>query len=199
MAIYKKLLDFQKLDITVKADGKNDYFKKEGKPSKYVTLNEVLDKVKKPLNNLGVLIIFQPEAAGLRTILLDTTDDTKVEGYMQYVGADNAQKLLACNTYYRRGSLVALLGLEDEDDDGNAASTPQKQIKALGQTISTPLASQSGSRPIKTPGAKCPDCANGKFMLNPKTNKIFCSEKCWLQPKTTPEPAIDYGEPLFEN
>jgi hypothetical protein len=43
---------------------------------------------------------------------------------MKYVGADTAQKLLAANTYYRRGSLVSLLGLEDEDDDGNTASAP---------------------------------------------------------------------------
>ena len=37
---------------------------------------------------------------------------------MKYVGVTDAQKLLACNTYFRRGSLVALLGLSDEDDDG---------------------------------------------------------------------------------
>ena len=41
---------------------------------------------------------------------------------MKYIGASNAQQILSCNTYYRRGSLISLLGLEDEDDDGNLAS-----------------------------------------------------------------------------
>ena len=32
------------------------------------------------------------------------------------------QKILACITYYRRGTLTSLLGLQSEDDDGNTAS-----------------------------------------------------------------------------
>lgn len=115
--IYTKLLEFQKQNISVTKDGNNPHFK-----SKYSTLNEVLDKVKTPLNKIGVLIIFMPEEAGLRTILHDTESSTQIEGFMRYVGCDNAQKLLACNTYFRRGTLVSMLGLEDEDDDGNAAS-----------------------------------------------------------------------------
>lgn len=128
--IYTKLLQFQKLDILVTRDGENDFFKKNGKPSKYVTLNEVLEKAKKPLNEMGIVIIFAPEAEGLRTTLFDTESETKIEGYMKYVGADNAQKLLACNTYFRRGTLISLLGLEDEDDDGNKASEPVKVVSA---------------------------------------------------------------------
>ena len=119
MSIYKKLLEFQKLDISVKKVGKNPHFK-----SSYATLNEVLDKVKSPLNDLGVLIIFEPQADGLMTILLDVESDTKVFSFMKYVGINNAQSLLSCNTYFRRGSLVAILGLEDEDDDGTLASKP---------------------------------------------------------------------------
>lgn len=117
--IYTKLLAFQKLNISVKKDGKNPHFK-----SNYATLNEVLDKVKKPLNDLGIVIIFEPQIDCLTTILYDTESQTQITGNMKYVGTDNAQKLLACNTYFRRGSLVSLLGLEDEDDDGNTASTP---------------------------------------------------------------------------
>lgn len=115
--IHSKLLDFQRLNISIVKDGTNPHFK-----SKYATLNEVLDKVKKPLNDMGVLILFQPEADGLRTILMDLESNTSVESFMKHVGIGNAQSVLSCNTYYRRSSLVALLGLEDEDDDGNKAS-----------------------------------------------------------------------------
>ena len=66
MSIQKKLLEFQKLNISVKKDGKNPHFK-----SKYATLNEVLDKVKQPLNNLGVVIIFTPNFDGLETTLYE--------------------------------------------------------------------------------------------------------------------------------
>ncbi len=127
--IYSKLLEFQKLGITIIKDGKNDFFKKNGKDSKYCTLNEVLDKVKKPLNDLGIVIIFQPNGDGLTTVLHDTESGTVVESYMKYVDTANAQKMLACNTYYRRGSIVSLLGLEEDDDDGNkAAKIPTKKF-----------------------------------------------------------------------
>jgi hypothetical protein len=126
--IHKKLLQFQKMNISVMKDGNNPHFK-----SKYATLNEVLDKVKKPLNDLGVVIIFEPNIEGLQTILHCVDSGTEVKGFMKYVDCGNAQKLLACNTYYRRGTLVSLLGLEDEDDDGNKASvsTPAKVDEVL--------------------------------------------------------------------
>lgn len=135
MAITKKLLQFQKLNIVVEKDATNPHFK-----SSYASLNEVLAKVKKPLNELGVLILQEPQVpmptnlegveaspvAGLRTILVDTEDDTRVECFMPYVGADTAQKLGSANTYCRRYSLVTLLGLEDSDDDGEVASAPSR-------------------------------------------------------------------------
>lgn len=136
--IYTKILRFQKTDITVTKDGKNDYFKKEGKASMYVTLNEVLDKVKRPLNDLGIVILFIPEEQGLRTVLHDTETSTEIQGFMKYVGADNAQKVLACNTYFRRGSLVSMLGLEDEDDDGNTASGVGQKTKAVQEKDNRP-------------------------------------------------------------
>ena len=128
--IYTKLLEFQKQGIAVKKDADNPFFK-----SKYVTLNEVLDKVKAPLNDMGIVIVQEPRETGLLTRLIDTEDDTEVSGFMPWVGADNAQKVLACTTYYRRGSLVSLLGLQDEDNDGNdtlpAKKTATVQKKAV--------------------------------------------------------------------
>ena len=123
MAIYKKLLAFQMLDITIKKDGKNPHFK-----STYATLNQVLEKVKKPLNDMQILILQTPEKDGLRTTLMDMEDDSKVECFMPYTEeTTTAQKLGSNNTYNRRYSLVTLLGLEDEDDDGNRASEPTVQ------------------------------------------------------------------------
>lgn len=115
--IHKKLLEFQKKNIAVTKDGENPHFR-----SNYATLNEVLSKVKAPLNELGVLILQTPEKDGLRTRLHDIEDASFIEGFLPYVEATTAQKLGSNNTYNRRYSLVTLLGLEDEDDDGNVAS-----------------------------------------------------------------------------
>lgn len=128
--IQKKLLDFQRKNITLKKDGNNTYHH-----SKYVTLNEVLDKVKVALNELGIVVIQSPGSShhdcgaptsnpvfGLRTQLVDTEDDTKIESFIPFVNATDMQKVGSAITYARRYSLVAMLGLEDEDDDGNTAS-----------------------------------------------------------------------------
>lgn len=130
MSITKKLLDFQRANITIKKDGKNPHFK-----SSYPTLNEVLDKVRKPLNDVGILILQRPEKEGLRTTLLDTEDDSAVECFMPYTAeTTTAQKLGSNNTYNRRYSLITLLGLEDEDDDGNVASAKKPETHKLLKT-----------------------------------------------------------------
>lgn len=128
--IHKKLLEFQKLGITLKKDGTNPHFR-----SSYVTLNEVLEKVKKPLNDMGIVIIQSPNKEGLWTKLLDTETvksakngeiEVKevdwVESFTPFVGATDMQKLGGAITYARRYSLISMLGLEDEDDDGEVAS-----------------------------------------------------------------------------
>ena len=115
--ISKQLLAFQKLNITIEKDAANPFFK-----SSYSSLNEVLGKVKKPLNDLGVVIVQAVTTDGLVTQLIDTSDDTTTSSVVPFVGATDMQKLGGAITYARRYALVALLGLEDADDDGNVAS-----------------------------------------------------------------------------
>ena len=42
------------------------------------------------------------------------------------------------------------------------------------------------SFPVRREGDTCPDCG-GTFVKNPKTNKVFCQNKCWLNAKPTPQ------------
>lgn len=129
--IHKKLLEFQRLNITIEKDGVNPHFKNE-----YSTLNEVLGKIKAPLNKLGVVVIQNPRVDGLETVLLDTEDDTLIMGTTPYMGVSDMQKLGGAITYARRYALIAMLGLEDKDDDGNTASVaPKKAATGVqGQT-----------------------------------------------------------------
>ena len=125
--IHSKLLEFQKKNISIKKGKTNPHFK-----NKYADINEVLEKVKPALNELGVVIIQLPEQDGLRTFLHDTESGTHIEGYLEFSQKGDAQKLGSNITYYRRYSLVAMLGLEDEDNDGNAPTATEKK------TASTP-------------------------------------------------------------
>jgi hypothetical protein len=124
--IYEKLYKFSKKNITIEKDGVNPHFK-----NRYSTLTEVLSKVKPVLAEMGILILQQPEVEGLKTRLIDLEDNSEVSGTMPWEGVDNPQKVLACTTYYRRGSLISMLGLEDEDNDGEdtvARVQPKKGV-----------------------------------------------------------------------
>lgn len=120
--IYARLLKFQKLHISLSKDGDNPHFK-----SKYVTLNEVMKKVKKPLNDLGCLILQIPSNEGLTTQIMCVDDGSLVECFMPYSDISTAQKLGSSITYNRRYSIRTLLGLDDDDDDGNEASSQGKE------------------------------------------------------------------------
>lgn len=124
-SIYAKLLAFQKLGISIKKSESNPHFK-----SKYADITEVLEKIKPPLSELGVVLTQIPDANGLKTVIYDTDSDTFIESYLEYSQKGDPQKLGSNITYYRRYSLVAMLGLEDEDDDANKVKAPQTAAPA---------------------------------------------------------------------
>lgn len=120
--IYKKLLEFQKLGISIRKDKRNPHFKNE-----YASLNEVLDKVKQPLNEIGVVVLQNPCSEGLTTVFHDTEDETEFKSYVPYINHTDMQKLGGAITYARRYALVSMLALEDEDTDGETAVTHVKE------------------------------------------------------------------------
>lgn len=179
--INKKLLQFQQQGITLVKDGTNPHFH-----SSYPTLNEVLDKVKEPLNKLGVLIIQESTPEGLKTRLVDTEDDTFVESIMPYTETSTAQKLGSNITYLRRYSLVALLGLGDEDDDGNAASTPRPSPSQTRQNA--PGRTQTPSRVPDIPIVNLDDPIADSLGLVPHCNHNLPAKR--LQTK---KPGANFG------
>jgi hypothetical protein len=128
--IHKKLLEFQKLNITIEKDNENPHFR-----NSYSSLNEVMGKVKAPLNKLGVVIEFIPMATGVQTELVDTEDDSKVVGFFPYSDLTNAQKIGGSITYGKRYSVIAMLGLEDSDDDGESAVSGKPAVSVARAVI----------------------------------------------------------------
>ena len=55
--------------------------------------------------------------------------------------------------------------------------------------------------PPKVEGQICSQCGKGKYVKSPKTGKIFCSEKCWLQgqEQSAPQPATPPRDFKMEN
>jgi len=131
--IYAKLLAFQRQGLAVKKTSTNPAFR-----SRYADLNEVLETIKQPLTELGVLIVQLPTNIGLITRLIDVEDGSNIESFLPYVDTSTAQKLGANNTYNRRYALVTMLGLEDEDDDGNTASSPTQSAPQRQSAPPTP-------------------------------------------------------------
>ncbi len=99
----------------------------------YADLGAVLDAVTDPLATHGLLIVqrFASDQGGplLITELIHAESGQSIGSTLPIISKDptDPQKLGGAITYARRYSLLALLGLSPEDDDGNAAAQPRQQ------------------------------------------------------------------------
>lgn len=105
----------------------NPFFK-----SKYADLAEILNAVREPLSKYGLSISQLYDGMGMpdKTITVTTL---LMHSSGQYIGNTanypvakaDIQGVGSAITYARRYSLAAILGLSQEDDDGNAACRPE--------------------------------------------------------------------------
>lgn len=135
--IYKKLLKVQEEVSPVVKDKVNPHFH-----HKYADINQMIESVKPILTKHG-LVLLQPlttvgsGAPAVRTILIDSETDEKIEDVTPIVGeVRNAQQHGSAVTYFRRYALQSMLFLQTEDDDGNIASqTPVRTAPARQKPI----------------------------------------------------------------
>ena len=119
--LYKKLAAVKKEIGTISKDSTNPFFK-----SKYFDINGLLKHVEPLLDEKGLLLL-QPIIDGLVcSQIIDVESGDKVESSMKMSELSDPQKMGSMITYYRRYTLQSLLGLQAEDDDGNAASKASK-------------------------------------------------------------------------
>lgn len=137
--LYPALLAAQQSMGKVKKDAKNPAFR-----SNYATLQSILETIEGPLWDNGLLVVQQfqydrivhgrNDAAGegtpiLITRLVHAASGESIESVVAVSSKDphDPQKVGSAITYYRRYSLLALLGLTpEEDDDGNSAAQPRQ-------------------------------------------------------------------------
>lgn len=117
----------------------------------YADLGAVLEAVTEPLANHGLLIVqrFTSHEGTpiLITELVHAESGQSIASALPIVSKDMAdpQKLGGAITYARRYSLLALLSLTAEDDDGNAAAQPRPQPanQTARQSRTTPPSSST--------------------------------------------------------
>lgn len=136
MSIEKKLLQFQTEVEAVKKDAKNPFFK-----SNYVDINGILKAIQPTLTKCGISYSQAPDILDdgtdvLKTYIFDADKpESRVESVSRLImGKADMQQYGSAQTYARRYALVAMLGLEAEDDDGNMVSGKTNSSKQTKNT-----------------------------------------------------------------
>lgn len=111
--------------ITKNAD--NPFFK-----SKYTDLNAIFEEVKPKIREKGFILIQTVESDKLHSQLIHIETGEKIESFMDLLTVrPDMQQLGSAVTYARRYSLMPMLNIECEDDDGNLASGKTKSFDEL--------------------------------------------------------------------
>lgn len=113
------LVKFSEQMTKIKKGEVNPFFK-----SKYASLSDILDNIKKPLIDNGLSFVQFPKGENeLETILMHTSGEWLSESYYMKPAKIDPQGYGSVITYQRRYALGAILGLNiDEDDDANKVS-----------------------------------------------------------------------------
>ena len=115
-SIYNKLYKVQKEIGAISKDSTNPFYK-----SKYFDINSLIKQLT-PILEKHNLLLLQPIEDDKQYSRIIDLDGGMVESSLALPTDLDAQKIGGAITYYRRYTLVALLGLQAEDDDGNLAS-----------------------------------------------------------------------------
>ena len=114
-SIYKKLYLVQKEIGAISKDSINPFYH-----NKYVDINSLIKQLI-PILQEHNLLLLQPIEDDKQYSRIIDLDGGMVESSLVLPTDLDAQKIGGAITYYRRYTLVALLGLQAEDDDGNSA------------------------------------------------------------------------------
>lgn len=120
----KALQHFAMVVGKVKKDANNPFFK-----SKYASLSNLLEAIGSPLQESNLVVIQFPDGLnGLTTRLVHSVSGEWMEATHEVTLAKNdPQGSGSAITYMRRYAVQSILCINiEDDDDGNAASTPSK-------------------------------------------------------------------------
>lgn len=179
---FEDYLNLQKTAEALKKTAENPFFK-----SKYVQLKDVLVLAKDLCGKNNFIFIQKPFVrengiAILQTKLIHKSKKTiTAQTLLPCKDPNDPQKYGGAITYMRRYSLTSILGLEEDDDDGNASakSAPKSDYKPKPVSTENQMAEElRGDDGKESVGLKvCPVCDKSHDGQFPK-----CLA-CWKQEK----------------
>lgn len=124
---------FQATVPPVLKKGKNPYFR-----SNYATLDDILETVRKPLEDNGISFSQFPSGENSLTTIIMHISGEYLQSTIKMAPKDETpQGQGSAITYMRRYALSAVLGIATEDDDdGNTASTRSEIQKVASKSTS---------------------------------------------------------------
>lgn len=130
-----KELDIISAMIQMQTELKNPLADTKAYNYKYATLPTILDQVKPILQKFGfVLIQYFNEGYLLTRLIYKNNECFKCSIKLAEFGTD-AQKLGSYITYMRRYSIITILGISAEDDDGEITKSNQPKTNQVSKTI----------------------------------------------------------------
>lgn len=164
---------------TAKKDSVNPFFK-----SKYADLASVSEACRSALGNNGLsvaqLITGTHDAPMLITLLMHNSGEYLSSDAPLLLAKKDAQGLGSAITYQRRYSLAAMVGVIQDDDDGNAASHQEKPKAPPSAIVYDYFDSHESLPPDATPGwnekvlgQKCELC-NSEMRLTKNGKNLYC-------------------------
>ena len=133
LTLSQKMFNLRKEIGAISKDAKNPFYK-----SKYFDINSLIKQLQ-PLLKENRLLLTQPLLGNTVETKITCIDSEQVAvSILDLPQISDPQKLGSCITYYRRYTLASLLGLQAEDDDGNAASGNVSQVEKAWLNANTP-------------------------------------------------------------
>lgn len=133
LSLNQKLFNLQQEIGAISKDANNPFYK-----SKYFDINSLIKQLQ-PLLKKHKLLLTQPVLGdSVETKITCIDSEQSVISNLQLPQISDPQKLGSCITYFRRYTLASLLGLQAEDDDGNAASGRVSEVEKKWLNANTP-------------------------------------------------------------
>ena len=166
MDIYKKLSKAKAEFSPLLKDSKNPFFK-----SKYASLNALMDVIEKPFHDNGLLLLQPIQDGMVVTQIMNIDSDEIITSEMRLPDNIDPQKLGSAITYFRRYTLQSLLGLNAQDDDGEAAKPRPKKQEPDWPLIASEFAKAENVDEVKVIWAKYKTLQTEERFINMKNTK----------------------------
>lgn len=172
----------------VEADKTNPHF-----GNAFVSLDHLIAKTKPVLTKHGLSIVQMPStttegAPGLKTILLHESGESIQATVPLILAKQDMQGLGAALTYARRYGWASALGICDEaDDDGNAASAPEKSAEVPAPGVEPPVEKPPAAPGPLLAGDVDATCGGGAKYAGKKVRDLTEGQLKWIAGLWAPE------------